>query len=101
MLTTFFVFEGTNFSANQIEVDGDEAHHGVNVLRLKKSEEVKISDGAGNWATGKVIELSKKSFTVEISTRGFEAAPKQRLLVVQAILKNDANKDMKARTNMY
>ena len=93
MLTTFFVPEGTNFSADQIQVDGDEAHHGVNVLRLKKSEEVKISDGAGNWATSKVIELSKKSFTVEISTRGFEAAPKQRLLVVQAILKNDANKE--------
>jgi 16S rRNA (uracil1498-N3)-methyltransferase len=93
MLTTFFVFEGTNFSANQIEVDGDEAHHGVNVLRLKKSEEVKISDGAGNWATGKVIELSKKSFTVEISTRGFDPAPKQRVIAVQAILKNDANKE--------
>ena len=93
MLTTFFVPEGTNFSADQIQVDGDEAHHGVNVLRLKKSEEVKISDGAGNWAAGVVIELSKKSFTVEISTRGFEAAPKQRLLVVQAILKNDANKE--------
>jgi 16S rRNA (uracil1498-N3)-methyltransferase len=93
MLTTFFVPEGTNFSAEQIQIDGDEAHHGVNVLRLKKSEEVKISDGAGNWAAGKVIELSKKSFTVEISTRGFEAAPKQRLFVVQAILKNDANKE--------
>ncbi len=93
MLTTFFVPEGTNFSANQIEVDGDEAHHGVNVLRLKKSEEVQISDGAGNWATGKVIELSKKSFTVEISTRGFDPAPKQRVIAVQAILKNDANKE--------
>ena len=46
MLTTFFAPEGTNFSADQIQVDGDEAHHGVNVLRLKKSEEVKISDGA-------------------------------------------------------
>ena len=93
MLTTFFVSEGTNFSANQIEVDGDEAHHGVNVLRLKKSEEVKISDGAGNWATGKVIELSKKRFTVEISTRGFDPAPKQRVIAVQEILKNDANKE--------
>ena len=93
MLTTFFVSEGTNFSANQIEVDGDEAHHGVNVLRLKKSEEVKISDGAGNWATGKVVELSKKSFTVEIATCGFDPAPKQRVIAVQAILKNDANKE--------
>ena len=93
MLTTFFVPEGSNFSANQIEVDGDEAHHGVNVLRLKTSEEVKISDGVGNWGIGKVSQLDKKSFTVEISTRGFEPAPKQRVVVVQAILKNDANKE--------
>ena len=93
MLTTFFVPEGSNFSANQIEVDGDEAHHGVNVLRLKTSEEVKISDGVGNWGIGKVSQLSKKSFIVEISTRGFEPAPKQRVVVVQAILKNDANKE--------
>ena len=42
MLTTFFVPEGTNFSAEQIQVDGDEAHHGVNVLRLKEAEEIKI-----------------------------------------------------------
>ena len=93
MLSTFFVAEGTNFLANQIEVDGDEAHHGVNVLRLKQSEEVKISDGAGSWGIGKVSQLSKKSFTVEISDRGFEATAKQRVIVVQAILKNDANKE--------
>ena len=93
MLSTFFVAEGTNFLANQIEVDGDEAHHGVNVLRLKQSEEVKISDGAGSWGIGKVSQLSKKSFTVEILDRGFEPASKQRVVVVQAILKNDANKE--------
>ena len=93
MLTTFFVPEGTDFSASQIEVDGDEAHHGVNVLRLKQSEEVKISDGVGNWGIGKVSQLSKKSFTVEFSTRGFEPASKQRVVVIQAILKNDANKE--------
>jgi len=93
MLTTFFVSEGTNFSANQIEVDGDEAHHGVNVLRLKEAEEIKISDGAGNWAIGKVNQIGKKRFTVEISTRGFDPAPKQRVIAVQAILKNDANKE--------
>jgi 16S rRNA (uracil1498-N3)-methyltransferase len=93
MLSTFFVAEGTDFSANQIEVDGDEAHHGVNVLRLKQSEEVKISDGVGNWGVGTVSQINKKSFTVEISDRGFEPASKQRVVVVQAILKNDANKD--------
>jgi 16S rRNA (uracil1498-N3)-methyltransferase len=93
MLSTFFVKEGTDFSANQIEVDGDEAHHGVNVLRLKTSEEVKISDGVGSWGVGTVSQINKKSFTVEISDRGFEPASKQRVVVVQAILKNDANKD--------
>jgi 16S rRNA (uracil1498-N3)-methyltransferase len=93
MLSTFFVPEGIDFSVNQIEVGGDEAHHGVNVLRLKHSEEVKISDGVGSWGIGKVSQLSKKSFTVEISDRGFEHSPKQRVLVVQAILKNDANKE--------
>lgn len=93
MLSTFFVLEGTDFSANQIEVGGDEAHHGVNVLRLKTSEEVKISDGVGSWGVGTVSQINKKSFTVEISDRGFEPASKQRVVVVQAILKNDANKE--------
>ena len=93
MLSTFFVAEGTDFSANQIEVDGDEAHHGVNVLRLKTFEEVKIGDGVGNWGVGTVSQVNKKSFTVEILDRGFEPASKQRVVVVQAILKNDANKE--------
>lgn len=93
MLSTFFVAEGTDFSANQIEVDGDEAHHGVNVLRLKTSEEVKISDGVGNWGVGKVSQINKMSFTVDILVRGFEPISNQRVVVVQAILKNDANKE--------
>ena len=66
MLSTFFVAEGTDFSANQIEVDGDEAHHGVNVLRLKTSEEVKISDGVGNWGVGTVSQINKNRPTFRV-----------------------------------
>jgi len=69
MLSTFFVAEGTDFSANQIEVDGDEAHHGVNVLRLKTSEEVKINPLISSFPAKALVwrRIASSSSLAEVS----------------------------------
>lgn len=93
MLSIFFVDQGSDFSAAQIEVTGDEAHHGINVLRLKLAEKVKVSDGVGNWAIGTVCLIGKKSFLINLLEQGQVEVSNPKIIVVQAILKNDANKE--------
>lgn len=72
-----------------ITVEGDEAHHAIKVVRLELGEEIVLTDGSGNWAQGKVSDISKKSFDVTISQRGFEEDRKPEFIVVQAMTKSD------------
>lgn len=70
-------------------VEGDEAHHAIKVVRLEIGEEIVLTDGQGNWAQGRVSEISKKSFDVVITLRGFEEPRTPELIVVQALTKSD------------
>jgi 16S rRNA (uracil1498-N3)-methyltransferase len=68
---------------------GDEAHHALKVLRIESGERVHLSDGAGNWASGVVSEIEKKSLAIDIQESGFEEAEATQVIVIQAIPKGD------------
>jgi 16S rRNA (uracil1498-N3)-methyltransferase len=91
MLSLFFVPEIGGSS--QLTVTGDEAHHAVAVTRLGVGDEVLISDGAGNWASGTITSTEKKSFTLSISERGTAPASAPQLTLVQALPKSDRIKE--------
>ena len=55
------------------QLTGDEAHHAIKVLRVEMGERVHLSDGKGNWASGTVSAIEKKSLAIEIKDAGFEA----------------------------
>ena len=48
-----------------------------------------LADGGGAWAKGKVKEIMKKSFTVDILERGIAKEENPALIVVQALMKSD------------
>jgi 16S rRNA (uracil1498-N3)-methyltransferase len=52
-------------------------------------ERVHLSDGKGNWASGTVSEIEKKSLAIEIKESGFEEAEATQVIVIQAIPKGD------------
>ena len=92
MLSLFFV---DHLSTNSTqELTGDEAHHAVAVMRLAIGEEIKIADGSGNWVSGAITEVGKKSLKIDISRRGSENSRKPELIVVQAVTKSDRTKEM-------
>ena len=68
MLTLFFVNELS--TAGTQEIDEEDAHHAVKVLRLNIGEEIKISDGKGNWVSGPIAQISKKALQISIAERG-------------------------------
>ena len=92
MLTLFFVDQLS--SGNTQEIDKEDAHHAVKVLRLNIGEKIKISDGESNWVSGPIVQISKKSLEISITERGVESASKPEFILVQAITKSDRNKEM-------
>lgn len=92
MLTLFFVNE-LSTSGTQ-EIDEEDAHHAVKVLRLNIGKEIKISDGKGNWVSGPIAQISKKALQISIAERGKESTNKPELILVQAITKSDRSREM-------
>ena len=51
---------------NIISINGKEAHHILDVMRLKVSDCVVVFDGTGKEYVGKVKEAGRKSLSLEI-----------------------------------
>jgi len=81
VLSLFFV-DQLSSSDNQT-LDGDEGYHAVKVLRLAVGEKIKVSDGKGNWATGAVVEVGKKTLQIKVTERGQYKVIKPELIIVQ------------------
>ena len=92
MLSLFFVEELAPGKTQ--ELSGDEGHHAVSVMRLQIGEQIKIADNSGNWVSGGITEINKKSLKIEVSDRGSARALLPELIVVQAVTKAERNKEM-------
>lgn len=92
MLSLFFVDQLSTGTTQ--ELTGDEGHHAVAVMRLSIGEQIKIADISGNWVSGTITEVGKKSLKIDVAERGVAQAGKPQLIVVQAVTKSDRTKEM-------
>src|SRR4051812_21205202 len=71
-----------------LTLNEEASRHIVQVLRMKPSERLQLTDGVGNLWTGEIIEDHKKRCTVRIVFR--EAGPKKReeICIGISLLKN-------------
>lgn len=92
MLSLFFVDQIGSGSTQ--ELSGDEGHHAVKVMRLQIGEQIKIADNLGNWVSGAITEVGKKSLKINVSERGNAEHLKPELILVQAVTKSDRTKEM-------
>lgn len=92
MLSLFFVDQISSGSTQ--ELSGDEGHHAVKVMRLQIGEQIKIADNLGNWVSGAITEVGKKSLKINVSERGNAKHLKPELILVQAVTKSDRTKEM-------
>jgi 16S rRNA (uracil1498-N3)-methyltransferase len=58
-----------------LRLDGREAHHALNVLRLKHGELVTVLDGIGNEFMCTVKDVSRNAVTLSVSLKNFVPAP--------------------------
>jgi len=88
-MSRFYVPEGSVIG-NSITVSGREAHHILNVMRLKKSDKVVAFDGTGREYIGIIKTGSPKSLVIEITetrTPPKEVGPE--ITLIQAVPKKE------------
>ncbi len=71
------------------QLEGDEAHHLVRVLRAKPGTRIELFDGIGRTALGIVRETTKHSATIEIDKLTLERAESCPLSIAAAFPKGD------------
>lgn len=88
-MSRFYVPEEA-VKGSSIRISGKEAHHILDVMRLKVSDEVVVFDGTGKEYTGIVKEAGYKSLSIEIvRTRKTSSDEGYSVTLIQAIPKKE------------
>ncbi len=75
---------------NKIVIAGTEAHHILEVMRLRKLDKVVAFDGTGKEYIGFITDIKKKALEVEIvETRAPVSLSNSRLTLIQALPKKE------------
>ncbi|MCH6229698.1 16S rRNA (uracil(1498)-N(3))-methyltransferase [Microbacterium sp. CFH 31415] len=72
-----------------VVLTGSEAHHAASVRRVRVGEEVTVGDGRGAWLTGRCESVAPREVVVRVESRTDAAAPRPRVVLVQALAKGD------------
>ena len=88
-MSRFFV-PRASVKGNTISVSGEEAHHILDVMRLKLSDSVTTFDGTGKEYTGVITKADKRSLVIEVKkVREYKQEPGSHITVIQAIPKRE------------
>jgi len=71
-------------------IDGEKAHHLINVIRIKKDQKILVLDGVGSKWLGKVVEVKKRSIAIQIIEYSDVVQNTNRIHIAIALLKKDA-----------
>ncbi len=82
------LFFSNQIVGNLIEMPESEAHHLLNVLRYKIGDELKVTNGKGDFFESKIIEINKKKCVVEIIKIISIDKPKHYISIAIAPTKN-------------
>ncbi len=74
-------------TGNELRLDGREAHHAVNVLRLRNGERVSVLDGAGHEFLCEVASASRQTVILAMKERRSTPAPPCAITLLVAIPK--------------
>ncbi|MGL3808034.1 16S rRNA (uracil(1498)-N(3))-methyltransferase [Paeniglutamicibacter sp. R2-26] len=72
-----------------LTLEGPEAHHAVNVKRVRTGETIDLVDGTGVRAGVEVLDTDKSSLRATVVSVAHEVLPPVRITLVQALAKGD------------
>ncbi|PQZ93846.1 16S rRNA (uracil(1498)-N(3))-methyltransferase [Arthrobacter sp. MYb227] len=88
----FFMDHGTLGNpqvGSELILQGPEAHHAVNVKRVRAGEMIDLVDGTGVRASVQVVDTDKSSLRATVSSIEHEEANSVHITLVQALAKGD------------
>lgn len=88
----FFMDRGTlgnSGPGDQLSLEGPEAHHAVNVKRVRAGEMIDLVDGTGVRASVEVIDTDKSSLRAVVRNVEHEEANPVRITLIQGLAKGD------------
>lgn len=86
-LPFFFV---SDLSKKQISLDEDTSKHMIHVLRMKKGEEILLTDGRGRKAKASITDDNRKKCMVEVRSIETEEEKKSKLAIGISLIKNSS-----------
>ncbi len=82
----FYLTPGST-RGDSLRLDGREAHHALQVLRLKRGELITVLDGVGNEFLCAVEDSSRDAVTLSVSLKHFTPPPPCSITLLQAVPK--------------
>lgn len=76
-------------AGDEVALTGPDARHAVTVARLRAGETVRVGDGAGTIALGRVLDATPDRVALVLDTVDAHPEPPTRLTLVQALAKGD------------
>lgn len=83
-----FTVKSSDIKKGEGQITGKEAHHLIHVLRAKKGQILKITDGVGNLYEGK-IEKVNREVTVNINKKTVSLSPPHPVHLFVSLLKKE------------
>src|SRR5277367_1941488 len=74
-------------AGSSLRLDGREAHHALQVLRLQRGELVTVLDGVGNEFLCAVETSSRAALTLSVSLKNFVPAPSYAITLLVGLPK--------------
>ncbi|MEI9946085.1 MAG: RsmE family RNA methyltransferase [Chitinophagaceae bacterium] len=84
----FFYIEEYATSQKEIILNEDTSRHVVQVLRMKKGEQLNLTDGKGNLITTEIIDDHKKHCEVRIKETRYKEQEASKISIAISLLKN-------------
>lgn len=76
-----------DWTRETVELSPDESRHAARVLRAREGDEIEILNGRGGVGKATVVSAGKRLVTVRIVERKAVAAPRPRIMLVQAVVR--------------
>lgn len=89
MLTYFIVDDTPTAVGILYTFVGEDAHHAINVLRIKEGERFALTDGRGHWAHVTAHGIGKREMVCHVDEIGFDKPLTVQFTVIQALPKSD------------
>ncbi len=88
MALPFFYTRDYDPAASTITLDEENSRHIIQVLRMKRGGELKLTDGKGNLLTVAIADDHKRKCAVQVKDKTFMAAPARKIFIAISLLKN-------------